>query len=77
MSNNESFNKNPLCSHSKSIKDKTKPYIYCPQCGSISINHEDNSYFTLKPKSMENEIEIDPVQVFREMIQNQKRIFLF
>ena len=77
MSNNESFNKNPLCSHSKSIKDKTKPYIYCPQCGSISINHEDNSYFTLKPKSMENEIEIDPVQVFKEMIQNQKKNFPF
>ena len=77
MSNNESFNKNPLCSHLKSIKDKTKPYIYCPQCGSISINHEDNSYFTLKPKSMENEIEIDPVQVFREMIQNQKKNFPF
>ena len=77
MSDNESINKTPLCSHSKALKDNTKPYIYCPQCGSISINHADNSYFTLKPKSMENEIEIDPVKAFIEMKKNQKRSFPF
>ena len=77
MSDNECINKIPLCSHIKTLKENIKPYIYCPECGSISINHADNSYFTLKPKSMENEIELDPVKVFKEMKNNQKRSFPF
>ena len=77
MSNNEAKNKNNLCTHSISLKTNSNQYIYCPKCGSISINYENNSYYTLKPKSMENEIEIDPVQVVKEMIKNQKINFPF
>ena len=77
MSNNEEKNKNNLCTHSISLKTNSNQYIYCPKCGSISINYENNSYYTLKPKSMENEIEIDPVQVVKEMIKNQKINFPF
>ena len=77
MSNNEAKNKNNLCTHSISLKTNSNQYIYCPKCGSISINYENNSYYTLKPKNMENEIEIDPVQVVKEMIKNQKINFPF
>ena len=77
MSNNEEKNKNNLCTHSISLKTNSNQYIYCPKCGSISINYENNSYYTLKPKNMENEIEIDPVQVVKEMIKNQKINFPF
>ena len=77
MSNNEEKNKNILCSHPKSLKDNSKSYKYCPKCGSISIIHENSSYYTLKPNSMENEIEIDPVQIVKEMIKNQKINFPF
>ena len=77
MPKNESKIKESLCSHEKTIKIKNKSYIYCSQCGSISINHNNNSFFTIKPKSMENEIEINPIQVVKEMITNQKRNFPF
>ena len=77
MSNNEEKNKNNLCTHSISLKTNSNQYIYCPKCGSISINYENNSYYTLKQKNMENEIEIDPVQVVKEMIKNQKINFPF
>ena len=77
MSNNEAKNKNNLCTHSISLKTNSNQYIYCPKCGSISINYENNSYYTLKPKNMENEIEIDPMQVVKEMIKNQKINFPF
>ena len=74
---NENKIKECLCSHQKTVKTKLKSHIYCSQCGSISINHNNNSFFTLKPKSMENEIEIDPIQVVKEMNKNQKRNFPF
>ena len=77
MSNNEAKNNINLCTHSISLKTNSNQYIYCPKCGSISINYENNSYYTLKPKNMENEIEIDPVQVVKEMIKNQKINFPF
>ena len=77
MPKNERKIKESLCSHEKIIKIKNKSYIYCSQCGSISINHNNNSFFTIKPKSMENEIEINPIQVVKEMITNQKRNFPF
>ena len=77
MPKNESMTKEVLCSHKKIIKTNNKSYIYCSQCGCISINLKNNSFFTLKPKSMENEIEIDPVQIVKEMKKNQERNFPF
>ena len=77
MSNNEEKKNNNLCSHIKSIKANSKSYKYCSECGSISINYENNSYYTLKPKNMENEIEIDPVEIVKGMIKNQKINFPF
>ena len=77
MPKNESMTKEVLCSHQKIIKTNNKSYIYCSQCGCISINLKNNSFFTLKPKSMENEIEIDPVQIVKEMKKNQESNFPF
>ena len=77
MPKNESKIKESLCSHEKLIKTENEDYIYCSQCGSISINYNNNSFFTIKPKSMENEIEIDPIEVLREMKINQERNFPF
>ena len=77
MPNNESISNELLCSHTKTIQTKTKSHIYCSQCGSISINYNNNFFFTVKPKSMENEIEIDPIQVVKEMKNNQKRSYPF
>jgi len=77
MPKNESISKEFLCSHKKIIQTNNNCYIYCSECGSISINHDNKSFFTLKPKAMENEIEIDPVQVVKEMKKNQKKNFPF
>ena len=77
MPKNESKIKESLCSHEKLIKTENEDYIYCSQCGSISINYNNNSFFTIKPKSMENEIEIDPIKVVKEMKINQERNFPF
>ena len=76
--NFKQFNsKEKKSAYEKLIKTENEDYIYCSQCGSISINLNNNSFFTIKPKSMENEIEIDPIKVVKEMKINQERNFPF
>ena len=78
MSNNEKNNNNNMfCTHTnkKKIidKNKNKLYDYCSECGSVSLNHNNNNYYTIKPIAKQKELEIDPVKIVREMINLQNR----
>ena len=82
MSNDDKKN-NINCKHIKSLnsnisKDKDKLYDYCEECGSISINHNNNFFYTIKPKIKQKETELDPVKIVNEMIvlQNQSYPYL-
>ena len=79
MPKNESKNNNIIkpCTHINSSNIINNSYIYCPQCGSISLNNNKKFFFTLKPRTLENETEIDPVLIIKEMINTQKRNFPF
>ena len=79
MPKNESKNNNIIkpCIHINSSNIINNSYIYCPQCGSISLNNNKKFFFTLKPRTLENETEIDPVLIIKEMINTQKRNFPF
>ena len=83
MSNNEKKMNNLFCSHiksSKPIKDqnKNKIYDYCEKCGSISLNHNNHYYYTIKPISKQKELEIDPIKIVKEMknYQNKSQPYL-
>ena len=76
MKNNGKNNSNIFCSHfnksnSNKNQSKTNLYTYCQKCGSISINHNNHFYFTIKPIVKQKEIEIDPVQIVKGMIRYQ------
>ena len=71
-------NNNLFCPHDKATKlrktkTKDKLYDYCEQCGSISINNNNQFYYTVKPKIKQKETEIDPVKIVKEMINYQNR----
>ena len=74
MSSNE---KNNFCSHINKDKykvdNKNKLYDYCSECGSISLNMNNNNYYTIKPIVKQKEIEIDPIKVVKEMIKLQNK----
>ena len=78
MSNNEKNNNNNMfCSHTnkKKIidKNKNKLYDYCSECGSVSLNHNNNYYYTIKPLVKQKELEIDPIKIVKEMINLQDK----
>ncbi len=78
MSNNEKNNNNNMfCSHTnkKKIidKNKNKLYDYCSECGSVSLNLNNNYYYTIKPLAKQKELEIDPIKIVKEMINLQDK----
>ena len=76
-SNEKNSNNNIFCSHKgnkKNIgKNKNKIYDYCSECGSVSLNLNNNYYYTIKPLVKQKELEIDPIKIVKEMINLQDK----
>ena len=65
------------CSHKwtaieKNLIPKNNSYDYCPQCGNISIFHNNQYYFTIKPIAKNKKLEIDPINIVNEMKSSEK-----
>ena len=75
MLENEGKNIIKPCAHNKLSENKNKSYSYCRQCGSISLNYNNKSYYTIKPISLDNEIELDPIQLLKGMKNTQSLNF--
>ena len=67
-----------FCSHNKKQKENTFRniiYSYCEDCGNISIKHNDNFYFTIKPKLKQKPVEINPILLTQLMKLNQEKSY--
>ena len=75
MSTNHNNNNNNLfCSHLKTLNEiivRNTIYTYCEECGSISIKHNNNFYFTIKTTKKQKPTEIDPIVITNNMKQIQ------
>ena len=66
------------CLHSKISKEyniNSVTYLYCLECGNISIKHNNNFIYTIKPKQKQKKAEINPIVVIRKMKENQNITF--
>ena len=77
MSKNNRKINNKLCSHKgtaleKNLVPKNNSYDYCPHCGSISIFHNNQYYFTIKPAAKNKKLEVDPIKIVNEMKSSEK-----
>lgn len=66
------------CLHSKISKEyniNSVTYLYCQDCGNVSIKHNNNFIFTIKPKPKQKRIEVNPIVVIRKMKENQNITF--
>ena len=66
-----------LCPHKgtaieKNLIPKNNSYDYCPQCGNISILHNNQYYFTIKPIPKNKKLEVDPIKIVNEMKGSEK-----
>lgn len=65
------------CSHKgtaleKNLVPKNNSYDYCPQCGNIAIFHNNQYYFTIKPIAKNKKLEVDPINIVKEMKSSEK-----
>ena len=75
MSQNSNNNDLLFCSHTKEQKEKTfhkTKYLYCENCGNIAIKHNNNFYYTIKPKLKQKPVEINPILITQLMKLNQE-----
>ena len=75
MSQNSNNNNLLFCSHIKKLKEKTFhniKYSYCEDCGNISIKHNNNYHYTIKPKPKQRPVEVNPVLITQIMKLNQE-----
>lgn len=66
------------CLHSKISKEyniNSVTYLYCLECGNISIKHNNNFIYTIKPKQKQKKAEVNPIVVIRKMKENQNIAF--
>ena len=66
------------CLHSKISKEyniNSVTYLYCLECGNISIKHNNNFIYTIKPKQKQKKAEVNPIVVIRKMKENQNITF--
>jgi len=66
------------CLHSKISKEyniNSVTYLYCLECGNISIKHNNNFIYTIKPKQKQKKGEVNPIVVIRKMKENQNITF--
>jgi hypothetical protein len=66
------------CLHSKMSREyniNSVTYLYCQDCGNISIKHNNNFIYTIKPKPKQKKIEVNPIVVIRKMKDNQNITF--
>lgn len=66
------------CLHSKISKEyniNSVTYLYCLECGNISIKHNNNFIYTIKPKQKQKKAEVNPIIVIRKMKENQNITF--
>ena len=73
MSKNNN-NNNCFCSHSKTSNEiifQNTIYTYCEECGNISIKHNNNYYYTIKPTRKQKPTEINPILITNNMKKNQ------
>ena len=64
-----------FCSHTKKLKEKSFHniiYSYCEDCGNISIKHNNNFYYTIKPKLKQKPAEVNPILITQIMKLNQE-----
>lgn len=66
------------CLHPKISKEyniNSVTYLYCQECGNISIKHNNNFIYTIKPKPKQKKTEVNPIAITRKMRENQNITF--
>jgi len=66
------------CLHPKISKEyniNSVTYLYCQECGNISIKHNNNFIYTIKPRPKQKNAEVNPIAVTRKMRENQNITF--
>jgi hypothetical protein len=61
--------KNEKCKHNKIPNIKDKRYTFCQNCGGIIMKNDLTLNYTIKPLSMEKQINEDPIKIYETMIK--------
>ena len=61
--------KREKCKHNKIPNIKDKRYTFCQNCGGIIMKNDLTLNYTIKPLSMEKQINEDPIKIYETMVK--------
>jgi len=61
--------KKAKCKHNKISNIKDKRYTFCENCGGIIMKNDLTLNYTIKPLSMEKQINEDPIKIYETMVK--------